>query len=304
VRSLIAVPLITDERPVGVVEVGTNQRRRFGEADQLLLELIADRVVLTVQHVQLAGRLQEAQAARDHFLASAAHDLKSPISALSLYAELLEQDGAKSAGAQGRGQAATRGAWIAAIAQRMRAICDRMAQVVTELMEAAMSTRPPMLQLKPAPSDLVAIVEQVVAVHRGMAPRHHIRLDLGPKHLIGAWDAGLLERALTNLLENAVKYSPDGGDVMVSVDQETDERGDWAVVAVRDYGIGIPAADLPRIFEPFERETNVGARAGAGIELTSVRQTVEQHGGTVHAESPGGAGARFMIRLPFAGSIP
>jgi signal transduction histidine kinase len=109
-----------------------------------------------------------------------------------------------------------------------------------------------------------------------------------------------LERVLENLLSNAIKYSPEGGSITVAIADE-EIGGPWAVLTVRDQGLGIPAADLPRVFERFQRARNVEGRiGGTGIGLASARQIVEQHGGTIAAESAEGTGSTFTVRLPLA----
>jgi signal transduction histidine kinase len=100
---------------------------------------------------------------------------------------------------------------------------------------------------------------------------------------------------LTNLLQNAIKYSPAGGEILVTVQREDDS----AVLGVRDHGLGIPAADQPHIFERFRRGANVrGSIGGTGIGLAGVRSLVESHGGTVGFESQEGSGSTFRVRLP------
>jgi len=117
----------------------------------------------------------------------------------------------------------------------------------------------------------------------------------GDAEIVGELDCQRLERVLLNLLTNAVKYSPDGGDVEITVAKD----GPVAVLAVRDSGIGIPAADLPHIFERFYRASNVGdQQRGTGLGLAGVQQIVEQHGGQIRAASGPGAGSTFTVRLP------
>ena len=130
---------------------------------------------------------------------------------------------------------------------------------------------------------------------------HRVTLDTALAQLVGTWDGPRVRRALRNLLTNALAYSPDGGEVTVSVHQERDEQSerDTAVICVRDCGLGIPAADLPFIFERFHRGANVAGRiGGSGIGLADVREVVSQHGGTVEVESTEGAGSCFTVRLP------
>ena len=129
---------------------------------------------------------------------------------------------------------------------------------------------------------------------RPQAPRHSIRVEVA-EDLLAEVDPTRIARAVANLLGNAIKYSPAGGEIAVTLTREDDS----AVLAVRDQGIGIPAADLPRIFERFHRGSNVaGQIAGAGIGLAGARQIVEQHGGAITVESREGAGSTFTVRLP------
>jgi signal transduction histidine kinase len=117
--------------------------------------------------------------------------------------------------------------------------------------------------------------------------------------LTGMWDAGRLERVLANLISNALKYSPNGGEIDVTVEQVDEEGRRWAVVKVKDSGIGIPAADLPHIFERFHRGANVSGRIpGTGIGLAAAQEIVEQHGGSISVQSREGDGSTFTVRLP------
>jgi signal transduction histidine kinase len=104
---------------------------------------------------------------------------------------------------------------------------------------------------------------------------------------------------LTNLLGNAVKYSPTGGDVVLSIEREVKQQRKMAVVRVADHGLGIPAADLPHVFEQFHRGSNVTGRvAGTGLGLAAARQIVEQHGGSLEVASQEHQGSTFTMRLP------
>ena len=117
--------------------------------------------------------------------------------------------------------------------------------------------------------------------------------------LVGSWDRSRLERVLVNLLENAIKYSPNGGRVVMKVDRQPEPGGSYAVISISDQGVGIPTADLPRIFDQFHRAANVAEQiGGTGIGLTSVQQIVEAHGGTVAVESREGLSSTFTVTLP------
>jgi signal transduction histidine kinase len=131
--------------------------------------------------------------------------------------------------------------------------------------------------------------------HQHTSDSHVVRFEPSVAELAGTWDSARLERVLANLLANALKYSPSGGEVLVEVSRDAD----WAVLSVADHGIGIPAADLPHIFERFRRASNVAGRiAGSGLGLAGARDIVEQHGGTIFVLSEEGRGSRFVVRLP------
>jgi signal transduction histidine kinase len=113
--------------------------------------------------------------------------------------------------------------------------------------------------------------------------------------LVGAWDPPRLQRVVANLISNALKYSPDGGDIVVRLARECNE----GILVVEDHGLGIPPSDLPHIFEPYSCGSNVIDRiAGTGLGFTGARDIVEQHGGTLTVASTEGQGSTFVMRLP------
>ena len=174
-----------------------------------------------------------------------------------------------------------------------------MDALINELLDSAIVQAGQQLELRPQPTDLVALARRCVAEQQQATSTHDIQLETTLNTLVGEWDALRLERVLNNLLTNAVKYSPDGGTITVSVVRRRHDGRDWAELAVRDEGLGIPAADLPRLFERFHRAANVARHiAGIGIGLTGSRQIVEQHGGTLTVESQESVGSTFTMRVP------
>jgi signal transduction histidine kinase len=151
-------------------------------------------------------------------------------------------------------------------------------------------------QLELSSVDLVPLLNGLVAAARPLHPRHEVELVAELASLIGTWDGPRLERVVANLLENAIKYSPHGGPVTIGLDRD----GDWAVVTVRDDGLGIPSSELARIFGRFERGTNVRDKkiAGSGLGLSDARHVVELHGSAISVESQEGFGSAFTVRLP------
>jgi two-component system OmpR family sensor kinase len=146
----------------------------------------------------------------------------------------------------------------------------------------------------PAEMDMAALLQEVCQLHREMVPGAHIaeRIAVAPMPMVG--DAKLLFQVFSNVLSNAIKYSPDGGVIAVDAALADDE----VVVAIADRGIGIPATDLDRLFERYHRGNNVSGIVGTGVGLYLVKMVVDMHSGAVTVESTEGDGARFTIRLP------
>jgi len=143
-------------------------------------------------------------------------------------------------------------------------------------------------------TDLAAVLRDVCQLHREMVPNAQIaeRFDAASMPVVG--DAKLLFQAFSNLVANAVKYSPAGG--LIEVDAGI--VGDQAVVAVADRGIGIPSGDLGRLFERYYRGSNVSGIVGTGVGLYLAKTAVELHGGVIEVTSREGDGSRFVVRLP------
>ncbi|HEV7664379.1 MAG TPA: PAS domain S-box protein [Chloroflexota bacterium] len=233
---------------------------------------------------------------KDDFLAAASHDLKSPLAAIQGTAQLLQR-----LAAQPDGVAAER---LQSGLESIERATKRMNGMLGQLLDLTRLSLDRPLELQLRPTDLVAAAGRVVQEQQSTTERHRLRLESAEPSLIGNWDAPRLERIIINLLENAVKYSPAGGDVIVRVDSHRDVGGGVAVIEVTDYGLGIPADDLPHVFERFRRGTNAERSnvPGSGIGLSAVRQIVEQMQGSIEATSEEGSGSTFTVRLPLDAS--
>jgi signal transduction histidine kinase len=156
-----------------------------------------------------------------------------------------------------------------------------------------------LLQLQRQPLDLVALAQEAILGFPEAHPDHPVRIQAAEPSLVGQWDAARVERVIGNLLGNAVKYSPSGGEIVIELDREEREGTGGAVLRVSDRGLGIPADEIPLVFERFYRGRNVtGKIHGTGIGLAGVRQIVEQHGGQLAVESVEGAGTTMSVWLP------
>jgi signal transduction histidine kinase len=256
-----------------------------------LADEFAGRCAIALDNARLYRRSLDALELRDAFLATISHDLKNPLALIAAQSQLLrrvsDRDGEPSASriSQGLG--------------RIEKTVARMTGLIDELLDMARLEAGHRLELQRRSMDLVGLVRRKVSEYEETTDRHLIRVA-AETEVRGEWDPTRLERVLDNLLGNAIKYTPDGGVLTVIVVRDDDETGAWAVLSVRDPGVGIPAADLPRVFQRFQRGGNVGRIGGSGIGLAVARQIVEQHGGSISVDSMEGSGSTFTIRLPLS----
>jgi PAS domain S-box-containing protein len=289
-RSLLVAPLIARGQTLGgIVLAYGDSGRRYAAADQPFAVELALRAALAIDNARLYRQAQEAIRARDAFFAAVSHDLRNPLAAIKMIAQTMLY--------QTRQPAPVRlDQWERGVIQIDRA-ADRTDALVGQLLDVARLQAGRTLELQSRPTDLVALARQTAEDEQRLAVRHQIRVVAEQEHLVGVWDRRRLERVVANLIDNAVKYSPAGGPVTVDVAAD----GRWASLQVQDQGLGIPAQDMPRVFERFHRAANViGKIGGTGVGLASSRQIVEQHGGTIAVESEEGRGTRITVRLPLA----
>jgi signal transduction histidine kinase len=233
---------------------------------------------------------------RNEFISTITHDLGNPLTTLKGYAQMLRWR--VSPNTPDRDSIAKR-ATPAELADRIERAVQQIQVAIDELLDLASLQSGQRLQLRRELVDLVSLAHQVVEQAQHATDQHHIRLQSCVVTLMGKWDRPRLERAISNLVSNAIKYSPEGGAIAVCLAREGEGADSWAVLSVSDSGLGIPAADLPHIFEQYRRGANVANTIrGRGIGLTSVRQVVEAHGGTLAVVSQEGVGSTFTIRLP------
>jgi signal transduction histidine kinase len=287
-EAVIAAPITAGERRLGVLVVLAPRAPIFADDDLGLAQLLADQAAVILESRALideAARVrarEEAARLKDDFLSAAAHDLKTPLTTLIAQAQLLVRR------AERNPEAPVELSGLRRIVRESK----RLNALVLELLDASRLERGQLLGPREE-TDLAAIAEDVC--RRTSSGRHHCRVT-GEGPVVGLWDRARIAQVVENLIENAVKYSPSGGEVAVRAWQD----GDEAHLTVRDEGIGIPPADLPHIFDRFHRGANVDDRSfsGMGLGLFICRGIVEQHGGRIRATSEPGKGSTFHVTLP------
>lgn len=242
---------------------------------------------------------------RSAFLIGLAHDLRQTLTVISVTTQMT--------GRRIRGAANPPPASVLAALEIVHEAAARLAAQVAELDDFAVLEGDCALPLDRRAVDLVAMAHDTVARHARTSDSHRLPVlveEPAGASIVGDWDSRKLERVLDNLVGNALKFSPAGGDVTIEVGREpapTSESGrpETAVLRVRDQGIGIPASDLPHVFDYLRRAGNIANTIpGTGVGLAVVRQIIERHGGTVQAASSPGSGATFTLRLPLSFAEP
>lgn len=239
---------------------------------------------LETQQTAIA-ELERLHQSKSRFLSTISHEFRTPLTAIIGFSELL-------AG----GSDATI-AEDAAIIHREASRLSRMVDdvLLIERLEAGG------LVIEPRPVDLNAVAREVVETCRALAAGHRFDLDLDPRLRPVAGDADRLAQVLTNLVGNAIKYSPPGS--LVTIASRTD--GDEAQISIRDEGIGIAPDDLSSIFDRFERveRGKAGRISGTGLGLAIAREIAQLHHGRLWVESEPGVGSTFFLAIPadFAG---
>jgi PAS domain S-box-containing protein len=287
-RSVMVVPLMARGRTLGIVSAATcSPTRRFSMRDLSQLEDLAWRGALAVDNARLYRQAEQAVAARDEFVAVATHELRTPLSALRLQLASLQRtlDKMTSDESERLGQG---------LAGALRQ-ADRLTRLVAHLFDVArlgtgqMALELDAVELSGLVHGLVARMEEALATAGCVAVVH------ADAPVVALADRPRVEQVLMNLLTNAMKYAP---GLPVELYVERDE--DMAVIAVRDWGPGIPAEARERIFERFARATGAHAKASLGLGLYISRQLARAHGGDLFAEPApeGEPGSRFVLRLP------
>lgn len=286
IRSIQCTPLLSrDGRLLGMLN--NHYRRPGGPSPDALryIDLLARQAAELVERHQVEARLAEDKRRKDEFLAMLAHELRNPLAPLRYMLEVQK-----------------RSEGDVAMSRRARDVMERQLMQLVRLVDDLLDVNrinQGKLELRSEPIMLDAVIQQATEVCRPLQQQqgHTLRIDLprAPIQLLG--DSARLTQVFGNLLTNACKYTPPGGEIGLSAEQ----LGDEVTVKIKDNGAGIPTDQLDKIFEMFTQvdKTLERSQGGLGIGLMLVRRLVEMHGGAVRAHSDGpGRGSVFSVVLP------
>ena len=283
-RSYLGVPLIARGRTLGAIGFGRSRAGRpFGEEDLALARELAARCALALDNARLYREAQEATRSREEVLAVVSHDLRAPLAAVQLAAQLL-----------GKLVPEESSPALARAADTLRRSTARVARLVDDLVDFARLERGK-LSIHRAPQDCESIAKEAMALAEPVAAEQGVRLalDAAPGAGLAQCDRHRILQVLANLIGNAVKVMPGGGEVRLAVRPE----GSGVRFTVADSGPGIAPEDQPRVFERYWRAKDAGY-AGTGLGLAIARAFVEAHGGKIWVESAPGEGAAFSFTVP------
>jgi PAS domain S-box-containing protein len=285
-RDSLSVPILARTATIGVLSLGRfgPDASPFTDHDREFTDDLATRVGLAVENARLYEHARSAIELRDTFLTVAAHELKTPLTTIQGYAQLLTLQLSQGVGLDAN-----------PVRRSARMIEDRtrhLARLVEQILDVSRldASR---LKLNLEEVDLVALTRNLVASFGVRHPRE-FRLYLTDRELVIA-DSVRTEQVITNLLDNAVRYSPDGGPIDISIEPE---HADYVLLSVRDYGLGIPEEHRGHIFDRFHQAHGVSYRSGMGLGLHISREIVALHGGKIVATFPADGGSQFTVRLP------
>ncbi|HEX5578623.1 MAG TPA: GAF domain-containing sensor histidine kinase, partial [Candidatus Limnocylindria bacterium] len=289
-REALSVPLMGRGHVLGAVTVAqSSQRPPLSPEDVAMIEDLGRRAGAAVDAALLLEESQESLRLQEEFMAVTSHDMRTPLAAVRGYAQLARRH---LSGEQQDLESVDR--WLGDIDES----AARLTSLVSEFMDVTLLRAGQEVPLQLEPTDVAEIARERVREHQGAAGElHRFSISTQPDAVVGNWDAVRIGRVLDNLLGNAVKFSPDGGRIDVSI-SATDEH---VTIEISDQGIGIAPQDLARIFLPMYRGANARGVAGTGLGLAGSRRLVDLMGGQVTVKSRLGKGSTFTVALPLAG---
>lgn len=285
-RSAMVLPMTARGRTLGIIAlVSLEGGRLYDDYDLALAEDLAHRVALALDNVRLYQDAQQAIQIRDEFLSVAAHELRTPVTSLHGFAQFalrqLEKDEPFDA---------------SKLKQGLKVIdyqSKKLSYLVSQLLDVS-AIEGGRLAIDRQLVDLARLMDSVISMARNGANGHTLVLDT-PQTMPAFVDPLRIEQVALNLIDNAIKYSPEGGQVLVEL---TSPEPDLVRLAVRDHGIGIPPEHRERVFDRLFRGHHVDHYSGMGLGLYIAREVVHRHGGEISLEFPEDGGTTSIVTIP------
>ena len=292
IQSLLGVPLLLDNRLIGVIRVGTLLPRQFNQDDVQLLQLVAERAALAIDRARLneaeraaLAQAQEANRLKDEFLAIVSHELRTPMQSILGWSQMLRKRELKPD-------------TVTKALETLERNAKQQARVIDDILDVSRIIRKK-VSIRLIPLNIAPIIESAIISISPAAAAKNLQItstiNSSISQILG--DPDRLPQIINNLLSNAIKFTPQEGSVEIQLEQMESH----VLLTVIDTGQGIEPEFLPYIFDDFRQGDSSRTRThgGLGLGLTIVRYLVDLHSGTVEAISEGeGKGAKFIVKFP------
>ena len=282
-RSFIIVPLIARDKVLGAITLAAAESgRNYTPMDLLTAQDLARRAAVAIDNARMYQEVQQAVRAREDMLSFVSHDLRSPLGAITLAASILADPSTATPSNQ---------EWAVDVIGRA---AEQMNAMVIDLLDIS-SIEAGRFSVAPSQQDVRALVRQVCDSLAPVAAKQKVRLqcEVAPEVSTAELDVNQIVRVFANLVGNAIKFTPEDGQITIRVA----ETGSEVLVSVADTGKGIPPEQLPHVFDRFWQAKR-GDRRGTGLGLAIAKGIVEAHGGRIWAESTPGTGSTFFFSVP------
>jgi signal transduction histidine kinase len=287
------IPLTVEGRALGVFAF-TGAIPRSGEKfDPDEATPFAAIIALALENLTLRRRLSDESRVRRQILSTVSHDFRTPLTTIRGVAQLLLRR---------RGQAVSAG--NTQLDDRLSLIDRAVVQLggmIDEVIDFARLETGGVLELNLEPVDLDGLAQRVAEEQQATTDEHDVRVESPAEPIVGSWDARRIERVVSKLVSNAIRYSPSGGRVRIRVSYDVAGASGpgWADLVVIDDGVGIASTELPGLLGDGPRSgADLPAKRGGRLDLVSCRRIIEQHGGRMLVQSEEGKGSTFTISLP------
>jgi signal transduction histidine kinase len=296
-RSVLAVPLLREGHPIGVLVLARSVTRPFTDKQVEVVTTFADQAAIAIENVRLFDEIQdksrqlaEASERKSQFLASMSHELRTPLNAIIGLTEMMVSNAARFGTEKAQEPL-----------QRVNAAGTHLLSLINEILDLS-KIEVGKLELNLEPVNLARLVDEVIGTAGQLAEKNKNRLAVEAQENLGTLtaDSMRLKQILLNLLSNACKFTKEG-EVALRVRRVADGR-DWVELAVADTGIGLTAEQRAKLFQEFTQADSLTARryGGTGLGLALSRKLARMMGGDVTATSEPGKGSVFTVRLPAA----
>jgi signal transduction histidine kinase len=297
-RSLLAVPITREDQVIGVMNLESTDSDYFTEDDLAFVSLLVSQAAIAISNAQLFEQVRQANQAKTEFMNTASHELKIPMTSIKGYAKLLQMGAVGSLTDQQK-------EFLGVISNNV----DRMDRLVSDLLDVSrIEARRIRLEIEDV--QMRDVIDDVVEAvqHQIKNKDQHLSLNIQENLPEIRADYGRMVQIVTNLVSNAYKYTPKGGDITVTAKPYSNGNGEveGVMVTVKDTGYGISEEDQAQLFTNFFRSSdqNIREEPGTGLGLSITKKMVETHGGELTFETLYGHGSAFTFTVPLVSKIP